>query len=140
MIDTISPQIFLSAQSWCGRYKKAQDTWYFRTIYKSLTIPLNSSTDTGQKKIKCIARVLHVFLDPYLQILKKEMSVSNIAIVESSFSIVSGGWSPPNTTYPSGLEYLMGLDYLFVNQKIELLEGELCRSVKNGMFFSWGAH
>ncbi|XP_014467349.1 PREDICTED: phospholipid scramblase 2-like [Dinoponera quadriceps] len=33
-----------------------------------------------------------------------------------------GGWSPPNTIYPSGLEYLMGLDYLFVNQKVELLE------------------
>ena len=35
-----------------------------------------------------------------------------------------GGWLPPNMTCPPGLEYLMDLEYLFVNQKIELLQGE----------------
>ncbi|KAL0124344.1 hypothetical protein PUN28_006285 [Cardiocondyla obscurior] len=33
-----------------------------------------------------------------------------------------GGWSPQSMTYPPGLEYLMGLDYLFIDQKIELLQ------------------
>ncbi|XP_019699140.1 phospholipid scramblase 2 isoform X3 [Harpegnathos saltator] len=34
-------------------------------------------------------------------------------------------------TYPSGLEYLMGLNYLFVNQKIELLEAFTGFETKN---------
>ncbi|XP_025153641.1 phospholipid scramblase 1 isoform X2 [Harpegnathos saltator] len=42
-----------------------------------------------------------------------------------------GGWSQPNMTYPSGLEYLMGLNYLFVNQKIELLEAFTGFETKN---------
>ncbi|XP_032685927.1 phospholipid scramblase 1-like [Odontomachus brunneus] len=42
-----------------------------------------------------------------------------------------GGWSPPSTTYPSGLEYLMGLDYLFVDQKVELLEAFTGFETKN---------
>ncbi|KAM0727373.1 Phospholipid scramblase family member 5 [Formica fusca] len=33
-----------------------------------------------------------------------------------------GGWLPPSTIYPPGLQYLMELDYLSVNQKFELLE------------------
>ncbi|EFN63314.1 Phospholipid scramblase 2 [Camponotus floridanus] len=35
---------------------------------------------------------------------------------------VPAGWLPPSTTYLPGLQYLMELDYLFVNQKIELLQ------------------
>lgn len=55
------------------------------------------------------------------------MSVPEVSVInDASLSNVPGGWSQPNTTYPAGLEYLMGLNYLFVNQKIELLEGELC--------------
>ncbi|XP_011159201.2 phospholipid scramblase 1 isoform X1 [Solenopsis invicta] len=43
----------------------------------------------------------------------------------------SGGWSQPNTTYPPGLESLMGLDYLFVNQKVELLQAFTGWETKN---------
>ncbi|XP_071566463.1 phospholipid scramblase 1 isoform X1 [Temnothorax nylanderi] len=42
-----------------------------------------------------------------------------------------GGWSPQSMTYPPGLEYLMGLDYLFVNQKIELLQAFTGWETKN---------
>ncbi|XP_043486216.1 phospholipid scramblase 1-like isoform X2 [Polistes fuscatus] len=33
-----------------------------------------------------------------------------------------GGWPATNTICPPGLEYLMGLDHLFVKQKVELFE------------------
>ncbi|CAL1673212.1 unnamed protein product [Lasius platythorax] len=42
-----------------------------------------------------------------------------------------GGWLPPSTTYLPGLQYLMDLDYLFVNQKIELLEAFTGWETKN---------
>ncbi|KAH0948243.1 hypothetical protein HN011_006075 [Eciton burchellii] len=41
------------------------------------------------------------------------------------------GWSPPNTIYPAGLRYLMNLDYLFVNQKIEFLQAFIGWETKN---------
>lgn len=43
----------------------------------------------------------------------------------------SVGWSPPSTTCPPGLEYLMGLDQLFVNQKLELIEALIGWETKN---------
>ena len=43
----------------------------------------------------------------------------------------SAGWSPQSTTYPHGLEYLMALDYLFVMQKVELLEAFTGFETKN---------
>ncbi|XP_076678060.1 phospholipid scramblase 1 isoform X2 [Andrena cerasifolii] len=43
----------------------------------------------------------------------------------------SAGWSPPSTTYPHGLEYLMALDHLFVMQKVELLEAFTGFETKN---------
>ncbi|KAM0727371.1 Phospholipid scramblase 2 [Formica fusca] len=42
-----------------------------------------------------------------------------------------GGWLPPSTIYPPGLQYLMELDYLFVNQKIELLQAFTGWETKN---------
>ncbi|KAG7200544.1 hypothetical protein KM043_001105 [Ampulex compressa] len=36
--------------------------------------------------------------------------------------IQDAGWSQQSTICPPGLEYLMALDYLFVNQKIEFIE------------------
>ncbi|XP_053977606.1 phospholipid scramblase 1-like [Hylaeus volcanicus] len=42
-----------------------------------------------------------------------------------------GGWSPLNTTCPPGLEYLMALDHLFVQQKIELIEALIGFETKN---------
>ncbi|XP_012146865.1 phospholipid scramblase 2 isoform X1 [Megachile rotundata] len=42
-----------------------------------------------------------------------------------------GGWSPPSTTCPPGLEYLMGLSHLFVQQKVELLEAFIGFETKN---------
>lgn len=40
------------------------------------------------------------------------------------YLLTSGGWLPPNTTCPPGLEYLMALDHLFVQQKVEMIEGQ----------------
>lgn len=37
--------------------------------------------------------------------------------------VFTGGWPIPNMICPPGLEYLMGLDHLFVKQKFEMLEG-----------------
>ncbi|XP_076650913.1 phospholipid scramblase 2 isoform X2 [Halictus rubicundus] len=42
-----------------------------------------------------------------------------------------GGWLPPNTNCPPGLEYLMALDHLFVHQKVELLEAFVGFETKN---------
>ncbi|KAF7386806.1 hypothetical protein HZH66_011258 [Vespula vulgaris] len=36
--------------------------------------------------------------------------------------VPQGGWPIPNMICPPGLEYLMGLDHLFVKQKFEMLE------------------
>ncbi|XP_011642903.1 phospholipid scramblase 1 isoform X1 [Pogonomyrmex barbatus] len=43
----------------------------------------------------------------------------------------TGGWQPPSMIYPHGLESLINLDYLFVNQKIELLEAFTGWETKN---------
>ncbi|XP_043265677.1 phospholipid scramblase 1-like [Colletes gigas] len=45
--------------------------------------------------------------------------------------MMQGGWLPPNTTCPPGLEYLMVLDHLFVNQKVELIEAFVGFETKN---------
>ncbi|XP_012215142.1 phospholipid scramblase 1 isoform X2 [Linepithema humile] len=42
-----------------------------------------------------------------------------------------GGWLPLSTTYPPGLESLINLDYLFVDQKIELLQAFTGWETKN---------
>lgn len=42
-----------------------------------------------------------------------------------------GGWLPPSTTYQPGLQSLMDLDYLFVDQKIELFEAFTGWETKN---------
>lgn len=53
--------------------------------------------------------------------------------------MLSDGWLPPNMIYPPGLEYLMDLDYLFVNQKsVTFREGEhltLPRDINITLFF-----
>ncbi|XP_066582284.1 phospholipid scramblase 2-like isoform X2 [Prorops nasuta] len=42
-----------------------------------------------------------------------------------------GGWQLPNTTCPPGLQYLMSLDSLIVNQKLEFLEAITGWETKN---------
>lgn len=42
-----------------------------------------------------------------------------------------GGWLPPSTNCPPGLEYLMALDHLFVRQKVELIEAFVGFETKN---------
>ncbi|XP_017753910.1 PREDICTED: phospholipid scramblase 2-like isoform X2 [Eufriesea mexicana] len=42
-----------------------------------------------------------------------------------------GGWLPPNTNCPPGLEYLIVLDHLFVRQKVELIEAFTRWETKN---------
>ncbi|TGZ49284.1 Phospholipid scramblase [Temnothorax longispinosus] len=44
--------------------------------------------------------------------------------------MIRGDCSPPSMTCPPGLEYLMGLDYLFVDQKNKLFEGWQARRDK----------
>ncbi|XP_029045802.2 phospholipid scramblase 2-like isoform X1 [Osmia bicornis bicornis] len=45
--------------------------------------------------------------------------------------VPQGGWSPSNTTCPPGLEYLMALSHLFVQQKVELVEAFTGFETKN---------
>ncbi|XP_076758732.1 phospholipid scramblase 2 isoform X2 [Xylocopa sonorina] len=45
--------------------------------------------------------------------------------------VAQGGWSPSSTTCPPGLEYLMALSNLFIQQKVELFEAFTGWETKN---------
>lgn len=60
----------------------------------------------------------------------------NCAIIQIII-VVSDGLLPPNMTYPSGLECLMNLDYLFLNQNLGSLQCKYSTSAhgdENKMF------
>ncbi|EFN79068.1 hypothetical protein EAI_03852 [Harpegnathos saltator] len=100
----------------CDLVPSTTESEYFETSWKI--------------KLELIRRCLKRFKDTLLTRYKSKKKGYTRFLTEEEQSKVAMltirecGWSQPNMTYPSGLEYLMGLNYLFVNQKIELLEGE----------------